>query len=68
MGKNLPRCCAYALIGEHRQEDPVGCALVDSLSSVLEEKYGKPIGFTSVPLETRFTVIRTQESNFGNFT
>lgn len=50
-----------------RQEDPAGCALVDNLNSVLEEKYGKPIGFTSVPLDTRFSVIRTQESNMGNF-
>ena len=48
-------------------EDEVMARLVDSLTSSLRSKLEKPIGYTAVPLDGRFTTIRTRESNLGNF-
>ncbi|EWC46120.1 hypothetical protein DRE_04694 [Drechslerella stenobrocha 248] len=48
-------------------EDEESAGLVHSLSGVLKAKMEKPIGITSVPLDSRFTIVRTQESNIGNF-
>lgn len=48
-------------------EDPDTVDLVDKLSSSLKNKLEKPIGYTAVPLDGRFTTVRTQESNLGNF-
>lgn len=48
-------------------EDPSTVQLVDKLTSSLKNKLEKPIGYTAVPLDGRFTTIRTQESNLGNF-
>ena len=41
--------------------------LVDQLTSSLKAKLEKPIGYTAAPLDGRFTTVRTQESNLGNF-
>ncbi|KAF3891458.1 Nucleotidase of the calcineurin superfamily [Trichophyton interdigitale] len=41
--------------------------LVDKLTSALKGKLHKPIGYTVTPLDGRFTTVRTQESNLGNF-
>ena len=41
--------------------------LIDNLTSSIRSKLGKPIGYTFVPLDGRFTTIRTHESNLGNF-
>ncbi len=41
--------------------------LVDRLTSSLKTKLEKPIGYTAVPLDGRFTTVRTRESNLGNF-
>ena len=48
-------------------EDLETVRLVDSLTSSLKEKLEKPIGYTAVPLDGRFTTVRTRESNIGNF-
>lgn len=48
-------------------EDPTSVALVNKLTSSLKSKLEKPIGYTAAPLDGRFTTVRTQESNLGNF-
>ncbi|KAL8727549.1 MAG: hypothetical protein Q9166_005954 [cf. Caloplaca sp. 2 TL-2023] len=48
-------------------EDPTTMQLVDKLTSTLRSKLEKPIGYTFTPLDARFTTVRTQESNLGNF-
>ena len=48
-------------------EDEAMSRLVDNLTSSLRSKLEKPIGYTAVPLDGRFTTIRTRESNLGNF-
>ncbi|KAL8786022.1 MAG: hypothetical protein Q9213_003003 [Squamulea squamosa] len=47
--------------------DPATLALVSKLTSTLKSKLEKPIGYTFTPLDARFTTVRTQESNLGNF-
>ena len=41
--------------------------LVDKLTAGLKAKMSKPVGYTSVALDARFTVIRCKESNYANF-
>ncbi|EFR00461.1 5'-nucleotidase [Nannizzia gypsea CBS 118893] len=48
-------------------KDPETVKLVDKLTSALKGKLQKPIGYTITPLDGRFTTVRTQESNLGNF-
>jgi hypothetical protein len=48
-------------------EDKETINLVDKLTSNLKQKLEKPIGYTVVPLDGRFTTVRTKESNLGNF-
>lgn len=48
-------------------EDDDTVKLVDKLASSLKGKLEKPIGYTAVPLDGRFTTVRTRESNLGNF-
>ena len=48
-------------------EDPVTVQLVDKMTSSLKNKLEKPIGCTAVPLDARFSTVRTKESNLGNF-
>lgn len=48
-------------------EDPGALALVDCLTSSLRPKLEEPIGYTLVPLDSRFSTVRQRESNFGNF-
>ncbi|KAL9587461.1 MAG: hypothetical protein Q9203_003516 [Teloschistes exilis] len=48
-------------------EDPPTVQLVDKLTSTLKYRLEKPIGYTMVPLDARFTIVRTRESNLGNF-
>lgn len=48
-------------------EDEATVQLVDKLTSSLKNKLEKPIGYTAVPLDGRFTTVRTKESNLGNF-
>ncbi len=48
-------------------EDEATVKLVDKLTSSLKSKLEKPIGYTAVPLDGRFTTVRTRESNLGNF-
>ncbi|KAF8421489.1 Metallo-dependent phosphatase-like protein [Tirmania nivea] len=48
-------------------EDPETVQIVGKLSAALQAKMGQPIGFTSVPLDARFTTVRAKESNIGNF-
>lgn len=47
--------------------DPATLTLVSKLTSTLKSKLEKPIGYTFTPLDARFTTVRTQESNLGNF-
>lgn len=48
-------------------EDDATVKLVERLTSNLKSKLEKPIGYTVVPLDGRFTTVRTRESNLGNF-
>lgn len=48
-------------------EDPTAVKLVEKLTNSLKNKLEKPIGYTSAPLDGRFTTVRTRESNLGNF-
>ncbi|MCJ1469141.1 hypothetical protein MMC07_007774 [Pseudocyphellaria aurata] len=48
-------------------EDKPSVKYVEELTSSLKHKLEKPIGYTSVPLDGRFTTVRTKESNLGNF-
>ncbi|WEW62045.1 hypothetical protein PRK78_007545 [Emydomyces testavorans] len=48
-------------------EDPSTVHLVEKLTSSLKTKLQKPIGYTATPLDGRFSTVRTQESNLGNF-
>lgn len=48
-------------------EDKATIGLVEKLTSTLKHKLEEPIGFTTVPLDGRFTTVRTKESNLGNF-
>ncbi|KAL8697898.1 MAG: hypothetical protein Q9201_006867 [Fulgogasparrea decipioides] len=48
-------------------EDPPTVQLVDKLTSTLKHRLEKPVGYTFVPLDARFTTVRTRESNLGNF-
>ena len=48
-------------------EDPETVKLVESLTSSLQHKLEKPVGHTAVPLDSRFTTVRTKESNLGNW-
>ncbi len=48
-------------------EDGPTVQLVDKLTSSLKHKLEKPVGYTAVPLDGRFTTVRTKESNLGNF-
>lgn len=48
-------------------EDEATVKLVEKLTSNLKTKLEKPIGYTAVPLDGRFTTVRTRESNLGNF-
>lgn len=48
-------------------EDKDTLDLVERLTSTLKEKLEKPIGYTAMPLDGRFTTVRTKESNLGNF-
>ena len=47
--------------------DPATLDLVSKLTSTLKSKLEKPVGYTFTPLDARFTTVRTQESNLGNF-
>ncbi|KAK6331511.1 hypothetical protein TWF730_004592 [Orbilia blumenaviensis] len=49
------------------QEDADAAKIVEDQTGALKAKMEKPIGITSVPLDSRFTVVRTKESNIGNF-
>ncbi|KAJ5707664.1 hypothetical protein N7488_007465 [Penicillium malachiteum] len=48
-------------------EDAGALALVDRLTSSLKSKLEKPIGYTVIPLDGRFSTVRQRESNLGNF-
>ena len=48
-------------------EDPSTLKIVDKLTSSLKDKLEKPIGYTAVPLDGRFSTVRLRESNLGNF-
>lgn len=48
-------------------EDAATIQLVESLTSSLKSKLEKPVGYTAVPLDARFTTVRTRESNIANF-
>lgn len=48
-------------------EDAATVELVNKLTISLKSKLEKPIGYTLVPLDGRFTTVRTRESNLGNF-
>lgn len=48
-------------------EDASTLQLMDQLFASLKAKLEKPIGYTEVPLDSRFITVRTRESNLGNF-
>ncbi|PYH87630.1 Metallo-dependent phosphatase [Aspergillus ellipticus CBS 707.79] len=48
-------------------EDPATTTMVGRLTSSLQAKLEKPIGFTMRALDGRFSTVRQRESNLGNF-
>ncbi|KAK2749393.1 hypothetical protein FQN57_006325 [Myotisia sp. PD_48] len=48
-------------------KDPAAVDLVKKLTSSMQTKLQKPIGYTATPLDGRFSTVRSQESNLGNF-
>jgi hypothetical protein len=48
-------------------EDPNTMIMVNRLTSSLEAKLEKPVGYTVNPLDGRFSTVRQRESNLGNF-
>ena len=48
-------------------EHPPTVKLVEQLTSKLKSSLGKPIGWTAMPLDARFSTVRLKESNIGNF-
>ncbi|KAG5915964.1 hypothetical protein E4U42_007861 [Claviceps africana] len=48
-------------------EDDEAAKLVESLTSKLAKSLARPIGWTVMPLDARFSTVRTRESNLGNF-
>lgn len=49
------------------EQDEETLALVDQLTSKLRKSLAKPVGWTAAPLDGRFTTVRREESNLGNF-
>ncbi|USW49293.1 Putative 5'-Nucleotidase/apyrase, metallo-dependent phosphatase, 5'-Nucleotidase domain superfamily [Septoria linicola] len=47
--------------------DPTAVAMVKNITAKLRPMLEKPIGYTSAPLDARFTTVRNKESNLGNF-
>ncbi|WPH00005.1 Hypothetical protein R9X50_00282800 [Acrodontium crateriforme] len=48
-------------------EEPVAVQMVEKLTKSLKAKLERPIGYTSAPLDARFSTVRMKESNLGNF-
>ncbi|KAI5287312.1 hypothetical protein KEM55_000025, partial [Ascosphaera atra] len=48
-------------------ENPEAKRLVKQLEGSLQAKLEKPVGYTAVPLDARFSTVRRAESNIGNF-
>ncbi|KAI5288186.1 hypothetical protein KEM54_005414 [Ascosphaera aggregata] len=48
-------------------EQETAKALVKELGDSMRAKLEKPIGYTAVPLDARFSTVRQVESNYGNF-
>ena len=49
------------------KEDEATKALMDKLFASFRAKLEKPIGYTSAPLDARFSTVRKSESNYANF-
>jgi hypothetical protein len=49
------------------KQDEETVALVNQLTSKLKKSLAKPLGWTAAPLDGRFTTVRREESNLGNF-
>lgn len=48
-------------------EHPPTVKLVEELTSKLQASLAKPVGWTAMPLDARFSTVRIKESNIGNF-
>nr|POE53570.1 mannosylglucosyl-3-phosphoglycerate phosphatase [Quercus suber] len=48
-------------------QEPAAVTMVDKITSSLKAKLERPIGYSAVPLDARFTTVRLKESNMGNF-
>lgn len=48
-------------------EDKPTLELASKLTAKLKQSLEKPVGWTAVPLDARFTTVRLRESNIGNF-
>ncbi|KAI9716604.1 MAG: hypothetical protein M1828_007637 [Chrysothrix sp. TS-e1954] len=46
---------------------PAAARLADKISSGLKSRLNKAVGYTTAPLDARFTTVRLKESNLGNF-
>ncbi|KXT15712.1 hypothetical protein AC579_124 [Pseudocercospora musae] len=49
-------------------QDQAAVEMVEEMTANLRAKLDKAMGYTCAPLDARFTTVRTQESNLGNFT
>ncbi|OCL12288.1 5'-nucleotidase [Glonium stellatum] len=48
-------------------QDSQTVGLVEKLTRALKSRLEQPIGYTTAPLDARFTTVRLRESNLGNF-
>ncbi|KJZ79489.1 hypothetical protein HIM_00958 [Hirsutella minnesotensis 3608] len=48
-------------------EDAPSAKLARSLTSKLQKSLSRPVGWTAMPLDARFSTVRVKESNLGNF-
>lgn len=64
---NTLTSCQSLNLTAHRSQDEATSEIVNKLTSGLKAKLAKPIGFTAVPLDARFSTVRAGESNIANF-
>mmetsp|Transcript_4169 Transcript_4169/g.14975 ORF Transcript_4169/g.14975 Transcript_4169/m.14975 type:complete len:625 (-) Transcript_4169:591-2465(-) len=58
--------CVRHEVDEKYDADPTMLSIVGNFTASIDEQMCETIGATTVPLDARFSIIRTQESNVGN--
>ncbi|KAI8978565.1 Metallo-dependent phosphatase-like protein [Pilobolus umbonatus] len=56
------------VVGSDVEKEPETEALIEKVAALVSQKTSTAIGYTTVPLDGRSMAVRTEETNFGNFT